>query len=146
MYWLPATLDRFAVVSEQSPWLWSPSALLRILSLTACRPSNLTPSQSIYLSTLGPSTPAIAPSTPTLVFGHLILPKDLSWPQHPFTCSHWLAHWGSAADSRSALWAESHPAPAAWDPRLCKERACHFSCHYQRWPLPTSPRQTHGLL
>lgn len=70
------------------------------------------------------------------IFGHRMLPKDLSWRRHPFTCSRWLARWGSAADTRSALWAESRPAFAACDPRLCKERACQVSCCYKGWPPP----------
>lgn len=59
-----------------------------------------------------------------------------------FTCSRWLARWGSAADTHNAPWAESRPASAAWNPCPCKERACHFSCLYKCWPLSLPPRQS----
>lgn len=133
MSWLQGTPDSFAAdVSEQHPWFWSLSAPSRIL----LEHSNLIPSKCLPWGCL----PLPLLQVPPLISGHLMLPRDLSWSYRLFTCSHWWARWGSAADTHSAPWAESHPAPDAQAPRLCKERACHFSCHYGCWPLPPPPR------
>lgn len=69
MSWLQTTPDNFAVVvSEQSPWLWSPSAPLRICysmhSMQAFRPHSF---QMSTLSALALPAPATAPSAPTLI-------------------------------------------------------------------------------
>lgn len=72
MSWLQGTPDSFAAdVSEQHPWFWSLSAPLRIL----LERSNLTPSKCLPWGCL----PLPLLQVPPLIFGHLMLPRALSW-------------------------------------------------------------------